>query len=293
MDTNGDGSNMKKRIISIFFIFLLGIFTINNIYQVRADSGFGGSSGGGGSSSGGGGSSGSGGSSGGGLPDEVNLIIIVIMILLFIVLTIQDIKKKKQKREDLNSIHSIEIDEIRKIIPRFNLEKFRMEAYEIYKRIQIAWMNFDEEELRKYVTDEVYNMYVSQLKTLKIKDEQNVMKNFDLCNFSILDVKKEGKIISVKTNMQILCLDYFINTKNNETLRGYDNKRVFYNYEITFIKTNKYKEQNKYCPNCGAKITNNASNKCEYCDSIIVSNKYNWVMSNKEVVEQYYEDEVL
>ena len=50
-------------------------------------------------------------------------------------------------------------------------------AFNLYKEIQIAWMNFDNDTLRKNTTHEMYNMYTSQLKTLQLKKQQNTMEN--------------------------------------------------------------------------------------------------------------------
>lgn len=40
-------------------------------------------------------------------------------------------------------------------------------------------------------------------------------------------------------------------------------------------------------PSCGAPINkNNQSNKCKYCNSTIVNNDYDCVISKKEIVKQ-------
>ena len=40
------------------------------------------------------------------------------------------------------------------------------------------------------------------------------------------------------------------------------------------------------CPNCGATISKGHSNKCEYCNSTIVTDSKEFVMSKKKCVNQ-------
>ena len=42
----------------------------------------------------------------------------------------------------------------------------------------------------------------------------------------------------------------------------------------------------KQCPNCGAKLEDTASQKCEYCGSIIATVSDKWVLSKKESKRQ-------
>lgn len=288
MDTNGDKSNMKKRIISIFVIVLLGIFAFNNMYEVRADSGFGGSYGGESSSGGSysGGSSSYSGSSNSGLSETEMLIVVLISIILIVVILIiysrKEIKKIEQQKQKKYEEMKNKIDSIIGI----DYSKLQEMAFELYKNIQIAWMNFDYDTLRKYVTDEMFNMYKEQLQTLKVKNQQNIMENIILRDFIIEEVKEENNNIVLTTNIKIKCNDYIIDTNTKKVVKGKKNQSILYSYKITFIKNNN--SNINVCPNCGAKITNNASNKCEFCDSIIVSNNYNWVMSKKEVLLQMY-----
>lgn len=59
-------------------------------------------------------------------------------------------------------------------------EKIAEEAYQIYYDIQMAWMDFDYDVLKTLVTDELFHMYKNQLETLKMKNQQNIMSNFEL-----------------------------------------------------------------------------------------------------------------
>ncbi len=307
--------NKHFKIFFLIFIAFIGSAICFNYItpKVNADSGFDGGydSGGGGSSwsdSGSGGSSWSSGDSNWDSgssyysSDSEGNIFTTLISLLFLVATVTIITfiliKTNKKPSYLyppaqpnnNNIIPFEVIKITRILPNFNYEEFKLQTYEIYKKIQIAWMNFDNDSLRDLATDEMYNMYVSQLETLKVQDQQNVMRDFELLDFEITNMENDNINISIRVDALISCYDYIINKTKNKTLRGKDNRKVVYHYQMTFIKSiSDTTTANNFCPNCGAPVKDKASKKCAYCDSIIVSDIHDWVLSKKQVIDQHYE----
>lgn len=55
-----------------------------------------------------------------------------------------------------------------------------IDAYHIYRQLQVAWMNFDYDKIKELVSDEMYNMYVNQLETLKVKNQKNMMEEINM-----------------------------------------------------------------------------------------------------------------
>lgn len=174
-------------------------------------------------------------------------------------------------------------NKIKEILPDFNENKFKTQTYDIYKQIQTAWMNFDNDAIRKLVTDEMYNMYNAQLTTLKVKHQTNVMKDFSLLDFKIVGMETKDNTISLSVIMKIECFDFIIDSTGT-TVRGNDKRKVTYNYMMTFNKGISSKP-NK-CPNCNAPLENVNSSKCPYCDSNIINENYDWVLAKKQVLSQ-------
>ena len=69
-------------------------------------------------------------------------------------------------------------------------------------------MNFDTSSIRKMTTDEIYNMYSSQLETLKLKGQKNIMKDISLIDSKIVYIEKIGNIITTNVYMKVRCYDY-------------------------------------------------------------------------------------
>ena len=164
-------------------------------------------------------------------------------------------------------------------------KKLEIEAFNLYKQIQFAWMNFDEGTIRKCTTDEMYNMYLMQLDTLKVKNQKNLMYDIKYISSSIKDRYEENGQETIVMNMQVSCYDFIIDTKTNNVVRGNSSKLNYYNYELTFVRTKENKDLD-ICPRCGAPVEGNNSGVCEYCKSTLVSNNYTLVMSKKKMLSQ-------
>ena len=171
--------------------------------------------------------------------------------------------------------------------PDFDKEKFLREAYNIYVGVQLAWSEFDYEKLRSLTTDELYNMYKMQLETLKIKNEKNVMRDFNKKFIDVININKVNGVFTVTVRLYVMQRDYVVNILTNELIRGDKNRICDVKYNLTFV-SNVSKEVLNDCPNCGAPINNTASQRCEYCNSELVGNYNNdtWVLAKKENIGQ-------
>ena len=278
---------MKKNKLWIFLILIIPVLLIiGNTQRVKADSGFDTSYDSGGSSWSSSSSdwsssdySSSTSSSGGG-----GIISAIIFFIPFIVITIVILSKAKS----LNGIpgitpQSLPEDYIKKFIPDFDYNKFVSDRFNDYVEIQNAWMNFDYDTLRNKLTDELYNQYAMQLDTMKIKNEQNIMNNYKLLRTYVTGIKEENGNIEITIQMVISLNDYIV--KNGKVIRGSKNRLVTNYYEMKFVCSKE--SSSKTCPNCHAPLNNNASQKCEFCGSIITKNGENWVMTKKQTKRQW------
>ncbi|MBE6139590.1 MAG: hypothetical protein E7174_03750 [Firmicutes bacterium] len=269
---------MKKSVwIIVVCLFLVGVFaTTYNISLVGADSGFDSSYDSGSSDSG----------DGGGLFYLIYLCfeypplgIAVVTVLVIIYFS----NKKKGKEIIQKALNNkLELLDVN-IFPEE--KKIEIEAFNLYKQIQYAWMNFDEEMIRKCTTDEMYNMYLMQLDTLKVKNQKNIMYDIKYLGSSIKERYEENGQETIVMNMKVSCFDFIIDTKTNNVVRGNASKLNIYNYELTFVRTKENKNVD-ICPRCGAPVEANNSGVCEYCKSTLISNNYTLVMSKKKMISQ-------
>ena len=209
------------------------------------------------------------------------IAFVVILVCIFKPSAIE--KKSTDSSPTKFSVIPYDLKKIQEVLPDFDKEKFQNQVFTIYKDIQIAWMNFDYDTLRKNTTDELYNMYYSQLETLKIKNQKNIMDYFDLHDFEIISMEHDDKTISIKTRVMIECVDYIVDG-NNRVVRGNQDAKNLYDYEMTFVRG--VSITHTMCPNCGKELGDSHSTVCPYCNSTIVNENHDWVLSKKQMIRQ-------
>lgn len=287
---------MKKKFI--VFLTVIGML-FSGVNLVKADSGWDSSyDSGGGWDSGGWDSGGSwdsgwdsGGSwssssSGGSYSDGDGFAFMIIFAVVVIIIIYFSINNRGGKggsgsTSNFNKYSDIKDDRLKKI--GMNADEFKKLAFELYKSIQEEWMNFDYDGLRKHLTDELYNSYVMQLDALKVKGQQNIMKDFENIDVKITNITEESGIVNVTVYLHTAMYDYVVDN-NKKTVRGKDNHKIDIEYSITFVKASD--ESFKKCPNCGAPFEGVAGGKCEYCGSTIVIGPKEYVMSKKTCIGQ-------
>lgn len=216
-------------------------------------------------------------SSGSGDVSAVGAALGFSMVLLFIIITIASCKKPKDAKL-INNANAI--NEIKKNVPNFNEKEFLDNGYKIFLDIEKAWMNFELEKVRNTITDEMYTMYESQLASMEIKGEQNIMKDFVLKDCAITSAVKQNDNIEVKTKYVVEFYDYIVDKETQKLVRGFDTRKIRMYYEFTFIMNDSQKKVEN-CPNCGSKVNINSAGVCDYCGSKIIGTNNTWVMSKK------------
>ena len=232
-------------------------------------------------------------SGGGSFSDFMGALIIVIIIIVVVYSITNNNNRPKggtsRKITKSNNYQDINIQKIASIDPSISIADFKSKVFTIYKDIQTAWMNFDTDTIRNLTTDKIYNMYSSQLETLKLKGQKNIMKDITLEETKIIDIKKVNNIITVSVYMRVKCYDYVIKEKTGETVRGKDKNKIIIEYILSFVKSSTNNNSEETCPNCGALVDINASATCPYCDSTLVKDASDYVMSKKTCIGQQLE----
>ena len=298
---NNNWGILKLLFIIIFSISILFVTNIESKDVVYADSGFDTSYDSGGSDWGSSSydydyddyhySSSSGRSSSSSGFDIFDIMVVIVVIVIIIIsylakskrLTTGNIPQMKPTNVNDDAIN----EKIKGYIPNFNKSEFLSEGYNIYLDIQNAWMNFKLDDVRDKITDEMFNMYQSQLDTLEVKGEQNIMKDFTKVNAYLKDVVKQNENITITACYVIEFYDYIVEQSTGKVLRGSASSKMRVTYDMKFRKTLDDKLTTNRCPNCGAEIKNmNGSGICEYCGSKLVSENSKWVLTDKKTINQ-------
>ncbi len=211
---------------------------------------------------------------------------IITTVIIIIVVALINSKNGNSSPTLSNMPNVVGDDEFAKY-PGFNKEEFLSKAFEIYKGVQTAWSDFDYDTLRKLTTDEMYNMYKMQLETLSVKNQKNIMKDFNKSFIGITNIGMVNGILTVTVRLNVSQKDYVVNSMTNEVMRGNENAICSVSYDLTFVNNKETGKVLTNCPNCGAPIANSSSQKCEYCNADLVGNATdNWVLAKKQNIRQ-------
>lgn len=223
---------------------------------------------------------------------DVDAVLAIVIILIFTVAIIAVIvttpRTASNKSSDITNKAIdllFDLDEF----SEYNTEELQLELFNVYKDIQIAWSKNDLEPVRDLLTDELFNTYKMQVDTmLKIK-QRNVMKSFFMNKMNIIDITRNNNIEQMKVVMEVKCTDYVVQEINGkeQVIKGHDDRRMVYDYQMTFVRN--IKKITKKCPNCGNKLNDAMSTKCEYCGGIVVHETDHFVLSKKEMLKQEME----
>jgi DNA-directed RNA polymerase subunit RPC12/RpoP len=222
------------------------------------------------------------------------MLMCFIGIPLFWIIMVSIVSSSSRKKYKVNVtkkeiIRPNVANKIKMIKPDFKEDEFLKEGFNIYKDVQVAWMNFDLESVRNLITDEMFNMYQSQLAVMEASNEQNIMKDMIMQDGYIVDAVDQNGVLTIVTQYIIDQYDYVADRTTGKLIRGESKYKMRVEYLMKFRLNIDASQVIDHCPNCGAKIEKiNGSGVCEYCGSKIVSENKNWVLTEKQVINQDY-----
>ena len=275
---------MKKKPLLVLYSLVIIAFIIFSHTELYARAG--GAGGGGG----GGGYSGSGSSGGGG--GSIGFAGMVAFAIVFGGLMIlgRFVDKEENFLEKLQS--DVEDKGKEKFIannPDFNLEIFKEKVNISFIAIQNAWSEKDLTKIRRYISNGVYTRFISQFQIMDMLMQTNVLSNIEVLSVYIAKYDEDGPfdVINVQVTASLYdrfeCKNYpLFNSGGNETFSEY----------WSFIRKKDHRDKDIYntehCPNCGATLENLGElSKCAYCDSIVNSGQFDWVLSEITQAEDY------
>ncbi|NCB74930.1 MAG: transport protein [Clostridia bacterium] len=297
----------KKSLLTFFIItiLLIGIFLVPALADAGSfsgNSGYGGSFGGssGGTSFGGSGAWGllalgsAGGSSGG---------VFAIIIIAFIVFNIWKNFRRRNRAvtfshtQDNDYSQPMPIETLRKIDPNFLVYPMKEKISNLYVRMQNAWQAKEFEEMRPFMTDALYNQFKLQLDELVRSGCTNHVERIAVLEVNLRGWKTDESNDAVIAQLQTRIIDYISNDTTGELISGSKTMEKFMTYEWTLIRSKGMTTPETagegsenvvtiHCPSCGAPVEINQSAKCPYCDSVINSADYDWVISEIKGIAQ-------
>lgn len=272
-----------KKFNSILLIIVLMVFCV--VPALARVGGAGGGHSSGGHSSGGGGyyhSSGGyyDGSSGSGSGEGRAAVVLIFIFVFFVVLAIIA-NDKKQATEQSGEQASLPFPE------GLDEEKLKTAFFAIQK----AWQNKDLSQVRKWLSDGMYQKLSIQQKMMARLDQRNILENISLNAIKPKNIYTDGRYQVAEIAFSFTMDDSFISDKypvfNESAKADTDTEYWIFVKSINDKHADLYNNNN--CPNCGAPIEIQIGEicRCSNCNTLLNSASYDWVLSEIVQKESY------
>ena len=210
------------------------------------------------------------------------------------------IKNRRDLRKGGGAMPSVE-DHTAEIVPvilesdpLFSNDRFIAWAKEVYFTLSYAWMERDWEKVRPFEKEELYRQHEMQLRQYITGGRINVLERININQAYLQKYVREREYEYLTVFLQVRMIDYIKDEKTGQVLKGSPDVDCHMRYLYTFMRKNGVKtdpassnRSTTNCPNCAAPTKITSAGKCEYCNSVIVTGDFDWVLSNIDGVKPH------
>ena len=179
---------------------------------------------------------------------------------------------------------NLNLDELLKVDSDLTENNIINKTYEIYEDLQYAWSDFNYDKMRTLISDELYNNYKMQLKTLSTKKQRNVMSDIEFVRGSIKDFEITKTSLNITVELEVTQNDYIVD-ENGIILRG-DKEKDHNTYELLITRGLNSLVKDKHCPNCGGELSFESSQSCPHCGADLVTLSADFIIAKKRILKQ-------
>lgn len=187
------------------------------------------------------------------------------------------------------------IRRIRKLDPMFDEDRFLSQVKLVYLQLQSAWTEKDWNSVRNLESTSLYEQHLTQLQEHIRAKTTNVLERVRVEDSKIKDFieNPEGND-RIEVILSSTMRDYIRNDETGRVIEGDPTKDLFTVYRMVFLREHGAQTEivknsevvSDHCPNCGAPLTIDSIDKCEYCQASLKHNPKDWVLDVYEVVDE-------
>lgn len=199
-----------------------------------------------------------------------------------------EVERNRQKnRDELFGVSDKSIeDNIQAEDPMFNKAEFLAWASDMFVKLQYAWSDRNLENIRYFVTPELYEQTNNQVQRYITNKQINKLERVSVNLSRLYSFEHQGDRDILRIVLESKMIDYIVDENTGKIIRGNEATNVVNPYILTFVRKTGVKTPEggikpvtMNCPNCGGATTILSSGKCPYCGSIITTRDNNWTLS--------------
>jgi len=175
---------------------------------------------------------------------------------------------------------------------QFSSGKFLGWSEEVFMTIQQAWTSRDWDKIRPFEKEELYRKHQLQLQEYINNGTINVVERINVNQTYLYKYVRDAEYEYLTVYLQARMNDYIIDENTKQVVRGDRDKEYHTKYLLTFMRktgvvTNPATSNmsTKQCPHCGAPLAITSAGKCEYCDTIVTTGEFDWVLSDLDSIK--------
>ncbi|MCP9067361.1 TIM44-like domain-containing protein [Streptococcus parasanguinis] len=187
------------------------------------------------------------------------------------------------------------IRRIRKLDPMFDEDRFLSQVKLVYLQLQSAWTEKDWNSVRNLESTSLYEQHLTQLQEHIRAKTTNVLERVRVEDSKIKDfIENPDGNDRIEVILSSTMRDYIRNDETGRVIEGDPTKDLFTVYRMLFLREHGAQTEiiknsevvSDHCPNCGAPLTIDSIDKCEYCQASLKHNPKDWVLDVYEVVDE-------
>ncbi|MDA3850777.1 MAG: TIM44-like domain-containing protein [Spirochaetaceae bacterium] len=164
----------------------------------------------------------------------------------------------------------------------FDKTQFLSKVEMAFREIQRGWSEQKLTGARRYMTDGIYQRFLTQFKMMDLLKQQNILKNLEVQRIWIDKAESQGSYQIVHCGIQAKVTDQF----KSESFSQFNSisRESFIEY-WTFLRRNNASGADLYssvkCPNCGAPLEEENLDvvSCPFCSTLLNNGSFDWVLS--------------
>ena len=186
---------------------------------------------------------------------------------------------------DAQNNESAVIAQIKKHDPLFSEQAFEGWVKEVFLTVNEAWTERDIDRIRPLETTALFSEHSRLLKKYLVDQQINKIDRLGILGVHTAKFTIDADFEYLQVMLKAQMIDYVIHEDTNEVIAGDKSKVIQMIYTIDFARaagTPSTEDPSNIrttdCPSCGAPIQISAGGRCEYCRSVLETNKHGWVM---------------
>ncbi|MCB9680966.1 MAG: Tim44 domain-containing protein [Alphaproteobacteria bacterium] len=175
--------------------------------------------------------------------------------------------------------------------PDFDAATWERRVHHVFEALQAAWDADRWQDARPYTTDAAWNTLGFWLTAYRAGGLHNRITDVRIVRMQVVKVAVDAWYEAITVRFWAACKDWTEDTTSGRVVGGNATAERRFSEYWTFLRaigTGDASGDPAACPSCGAPLDRvNAAGVCGYCDAVITTGRFDWVLSRIDQPEVY------